>query len=152
MAYSGAASASYGGVTAELNAVRQLISGLAACQAPRFGWEPQRSSIIKTTACGPSRRQRLSSNRCKIARGAELQNGFFRSSSELPYPSLPEKRDGVIQIRKQILLRNSKGEGETAPRASRPDSVVSGTARKFIRAVRHMSSYLARRQQRPVRV
>ena len=121
MACSGAASASYGGVTRELNAVRQLISGLAACQAPRFGWEPQRSSIIKTTACGPSRRQRLSSNRCKIARGAELQNGFFRSSS----PScliLRSRRSGMesFKLENKSSLETAKGRGK--PRAAPPRS------------------------------
>ena len=50
------------------------------------------------------------------------QNGFLFYFLGIP-EVLPEKRVGVIQIRKQILLRNSKGEGKPRARRQGPEGL-----------------------------
>ena len=145
----GAAPAIYRFTREFLNSVRELISCLGAFRARQLlgGRRRRKTAGLRPVKLSPAANG--PGIAAKIARGAEPPKAPKRVFRPARIRSPRSRRSGLesFKLENKSSLETAKGRG-TAPRASRPDSVVSGSARKFIRAVRHMSSDLARTPQR----
>ena len=118
----GAAPAIYRFTRELLNSVRELISCLGAFRARQLlGGRRRRKTAglrpvkLSPAANGPGIAAKIARGRRPSGPPKAPKTGFYLGISRFP-EVLPEKRVGVIQIRKQILLRNSKGEGNRAAR------------------------------------